>query len=81
MTNYDVVKKLIGEIRPIGETRADDERFENLKAMCKLMDEIDTAIKEVAWEYRNRNEYSVKRAFEYADNFFKTSGIGIEIEK
>ena len=30
---YKVVKKLIGEIDPIGETQTDDERFENLKAM------------------------------------------------
>ena len=66
-------------IKPVKVMTVDE--FENLKEMCKLMDEIDTAIKEVAWEYRNRNEYSVKRAFEYADNFFKTSGIGIEIEK
>ena len=74
MTNYDVVKKLIGEIRPIGETRADDERFENLKEMCKLMDEIDTAIKNVAWDFRHHNEYSIKRAVEYADKFMKTVG-------
>lgn len=71
MTNFDVVKKLIGEIRPVGETNEDNKRFENLQAMCKLMDEIDTEIKNVAWDFRNRNEYSIKKAVEYADNFLK----------
>jgi hypothetical protein len=78
MTNYDVVKKLIGAIRPVGETNTDNERFENLKEMCKLMDEIDTAIKEVAWDFRNSKEFSIKRAVEYADNFMKTVGASDE---
>ena len=42
MTNYDVVKKLIGEVRPVGETNEDNRRLENLKALCELMDEIHT---------------------------------------
>ncbi len=34
MNNFDVVKKLIGEVRPVGETNTDNARFENLKALC-----------------------------------------------
>ena len=30
MTNYELIKKVIGEIRPIGETNEDNRRFENL---------------------------------------------------
>lgn len=71
MTNYDVVKKMIGAIRPVGETNTDNERFENLKAMCKLMDEIDTALNDVVWDFRNSQEYLIKRSVEYADNFLK----------
>ena len=35
MTNFNVVEKLIGNIRPIGKTEVDEKRLENLKAMCQ----------------------------------------------
>ena len=69
MTNYDVVKKLIGAINPVGETNTDNARFENLKAMCELMDQIDTALNDLAWDYRNDHQDSVKRAVNYAQGF------------
>lgn len=28
---YEVVKKIIGKIEPLGETNIDNDRFENLK--------------------------------------------------
>ena len=74
MDNYDVVRKLIGEIRPVGETNEDINRYENLKAMCELMDKIDTAIKDVAWDFKNRSEYSIKQSVKYAEDFLK--GVG-----
>lgn len=69
MTNTDVIKKLIGRINPIGETNTDNERFENLKAMCELVDNLITDIDNVAYKYKNAREFSVKRAAEYASNF------------
>jgi predicted translin family RNA/ssDNA-binding protein len=68
MTNYDVVKKLIGEIEPIGETNIDNERLKNLEAMCELMNEIHTAIEDISYKYRNSQEFSIKRASEFARN-------------
>lgn len=75
MTNYDVVKKLIGEIRPVGETNTDNARFENLKAMCDLMDQIHTAIDDVAYQFKDSHEFSVKRAADYANKFLDKLGI------
>lgn len=71
MTNTDVVKKMIGNINPVGETNTDNERFENLKAMCLL---IDNLILDVIAVIHNKSsyEYSVKRAGEYADGYIKT---------
>lgn len=69
MTNYDVVKKLIGEIRPVGNAAIDPQRLENLKAMCELMDEIHSAIDSVAYDFRNNNEGSVKKCCDYANKF------------
>lgn len=68
MTNYHVVKKLIGPITPIGETTEDNRRFDNLEQMCKLMWEIHTAIKEVSL-YKDEPEYSLKRTGKYAQVF------------
>ena len=76
MTNTDIVNKLIGKINPVGETNQDNERFENLKEMCELVNNLITEIDDVAYIYRDHKEYSIKRASEYASNFLtKTIGI------
>lgn len=72
--NYEVVQKLIGPIKPVGEHHADEKRFENLKAMCELVDKLVTDIDEVI-PNKNRIEASMKRAGEYADNFLTNLGI------
>lgn len=73
---YEVVKKLIGSISPIGETTADDKRFENLKQMTDLVNKLVTDIDDVSYNYKNSHEFSVKRAGEYADKFL-TKDLGI----
>ena len=40
MEVYDVVKKLIGPIEPVGESHTDEKRFENLKALTELVDSL-----------------------------------------
>lgn len=69
MTNTDIVKKLVGNIQPAGDTNIDHERFENLKAMCELADNLIAEINEVAHRNKNRQEYSVKQMAEYANGF------------
>ena len=71
---YEVVKKLVGEINPVGETRIDDQRFENLKAMTELVDNLLGDIDRVI-PNKDRAEYSMKRAGEFADKFFDKIGI------
>ena len=76
MTNTDVVKKLIGKINPVGETNTDNERFENLKAMCKLVNNLIIDIDDMAYQNKDAKEFSVKMASEYASKFLtKTLGI------
>lgn len=75
MTNYDVVKKLIGDIRPVGESNEDTRRFENLKKMCELFDEIHTAIDAVAYDFKNDKQGSVKHSCDYANKFLDKLGI------
>lgn len=76
MTNEEIVMKIIGRIRPVGETNTDDERFENLKQMCELVNNLVARIDAIGYEFRDSQEFSVKRASDYAKNFLtKTLGI------
>ena len=76
MTNTDVVKKLIGSINPVGESDTDDDRYESLKEMCVLVDNLITDIGDMAYSNKHSQEYSVKRAVKYASTFLtKTVGI------
>lgn len=66
---YEVVIKLIGEIKPIGESFEDERRFKQLEIMCDLVDRLLFQISDVIPD-KERHECSMKRAGEYADNFF-----------
>lgn len=76
MTHIEIVKKLIGNVHPAGQADRDDERFENLKAMCELANDLITEIDNVAYRNKDSYESSVKRASDYATNFLKNT-IGI----
>lgn len=69
LTVHEIVKKLVGPISPVGETTADNRRFENLKAMTQVVDRLLFDINEVAVYNNGRHEYSMKRAGEYAGQF------------
>ena len=71
MTNYDVVKKLIGEIRPVGETDCDEKRFENLKETVNLVELLLRDIFEVA-SLSEQYEYSIKKAGKYAKKYLNS---------
>jgi hypothetical protein len=70
MTTYDVVKKLIGPITPVGQTDQDIVRYNNLYQMCHLVEDILAAISEVSG-YTTSSEYSVNRAGNFAKDFIK----------
>ena len=40
MTHAEIVRKLIGKIRPVGDTHEDEERFHNLQNMITLVDHL-----------------------------------------
>lgn len=76
MTITEIVKKLVGEIEPIGETNIDNKRYDNLMLMCAIVDDLVCAIENVADKNKDRAEFSMKRAGHYAYNFInKTLGI------
>jgi hypothetical protein len=79
MTHTDVVKKLIGNINPIGQSSVDEERFNNLKDMCDLVNNLVGLIDDVAWLNRDSHEHSVMKARDYAKSFL-TDTLGISNE-
>lgn len=74
MSNYDIVIKIIGHIMPIGETNEDNRRFENLKSTCDLVNLLIEDIDRVA-HISHRQEFSIKRAEEFAHKFLNDLGI------
>jgi len=60
MEIYDIVKTLIGDIKPVGETNEDERRYQNLEATIKLVDFLLDDIK-TASDDSNRQEFSMKK--------------------
>jgi hypothetical protein len=71
MTIHEVVKKLVGEIRPIGETNEDNRRFENLKIMTNLIHALVLDIDEMIYDNKNHQEFSIKRAADFGCKFIR----------
>jgi len=78
MKYTQIVRKLIGPIKPVGTSHIDDDRLENLKEMCNTVGELVADIQIVA-DCKDRHEHSVKEAGEFADTFIQwLSGQGNE---
>lgn len=79
MENKEIVKRLIGEFRPTGESEEDRKRFENLKELCTLLNDLISEIEDVKFDFNASKEFSLKRASDYADEFL-TETLGIQYE-
>lgn len=73
----EIVMSLVGNINPIGETNTDNDRFENLKNLCELVDDLVGKIDDVSYKNKGSREFSVKRASDYANKFL-TDNLGIK---
>ena len=69
MELIDIVDKLVGRIDPIGDTAIDNERFENLKVYCELIDTMVRNIDDIAYNNMNSELSSIKKAADYASDF------------
>ena len=68
MTIAEVVRKLIGEINPVGSSEVDKIRLENLQKLTILIDEL---ICDVAYvkRYKDNSEFSVNKIGNFADEY------------
>lgn len=65
-TIIELNRKLIGNIKPVGESHIDSVNWENLKTQAILIDSLLTDFVEIAG-MKDRHEYSIKKAGEYAN--------------
>lgn len=69
MTHAEIVNKLIGPIRPVGESNTDAQRLENINEMCDLIEELTQQVMDVANDFKDSHEASVKEVQERANEF------------
>lgn len=77
MELIDIVNKLVGRIEPIGDTFVDEERFENLKAYCELINEMVKRVDDVVCNNWGSRLASVKKTNDYISDFL-TNTLKIE---
>ena len=65
---FDVVMKLIGPIHPLGESREDKHRLDNLRQLATLVDKLLNEISSVTF-HAKREEASMKEIGIYATMF------------
>jgi hypothetical protein len=69
---YTAVKRLIGDIDPIGEPNEDYIRYDNLLSMNDLVEKLIMDIDRIAYTYANCHQFTAKRASitarEFMDN-------------
>ena len=75
-----VVRKLTGEITPVGSSHIDTERLRNLEEMCITVDGLLDDIKHVA-TFKDNQEASMREAGLKAQAFLDFQNIGINREE
>jgi hypothetical protein len=68
MTNYDIVKRIIGCITPQGDCSIDERRYDSLEQTIELVDKLMFDISMVA-AFRDSHEGSVSKAGKLAHKF------------
>lgn len=75
ITLRDAVMRLVGEVRPVGETHTDDHRFQNLQELTALVDRLVAEIDSIAYDNKDVHEHSIKRAADHCAKFLDDLGI------
>ena len=68
MELHEIVMKLVGPVMPVGETREDERRLENMKALTELVDRLLFEVDAVS-QNADRVEASMKAVGVHARDF------------
>jgi len=72
---YKVITKLIGEIKPVGESNEDSKRLDNVKTFIGVFDRMHTDIDDIAWVFKSDKRASVKKIVDACSNHLDKIGI------
>ena len=72
---YEVVKKLTGEVEPVGETHEDNKRFENLEVMITLVEKLHCELDDIAYRRGDCKWGSVRKACNRINKYIDGMGI------
>ena len=79
MSISEILKKLLGEIEPYGDTTIDGKRYFNIQnyyeALCFIIAKLKASAK-----LENRNEYSIKKIARECKDILQEFGIDKEEE-
>ena len=74
-TIHEVVNKLTGNINPAGATHIDRDRKENLETFIEVFRMMHKQIDDIAYEYKDSYEHSIKEMVALADKQLDDMGI------
>lgn len=66
---YEVVRKLIGPVRPVGDSSIDEQRFDNLEELTALVDRLLFDIDDIATANTGSHEHSRNKAGKHCADF------------
>ena len=72
---YEVVTKLVGNIRPQGCSQKDSESNKNLKIFIEVFAKMHRDIDDVVYDFKDSYEASVKEAANIANKHLDSMGI------
>ncbi len=65
----EVVKRIVGDIKPVGDSSIDHKRLENLKSLFELINGLVHEVRIIHIENMNSQQYSVKIASDLSEEF------------
>lgn len=68
MTNTEIILKLIGPVKPVGESHSDQVSNENLKELCSVTQDLVQIVRDIYIENKDRHQASMKQAADIAEN-------------
>jgi hypothetical protein len=71
MEMYDIVVKLIGSVKPVGESNTDSTRLVNLQNRIELVNKLLTDIVDV-YRMENYHQGSIQKAQEEANKYLQS---------
>jgi hypothetical protein len=72
---YEVITKLTGKLRPVGDSSIDEERLTNLKLFIEVFNLMHIEIDDIAYRFHDSPHASIKRIADECSKHLDSMGI------